>query len=189
MPFILGTHLSVAVFFFPFVYIITDIVGHLYGKELAKQFVYAGFLSIVIFLLYSIISVSMPWSPKGEWVHQSYNTIFGISFRMSLASVLAYIIAEYQDVISFFFFEKVFRGRGFWLKSNLSNLWSQLLDTFIFMFVAFLGVYSVPTIIMMGLPWYIYKVLMGIIYTPLSYFVIGLLSRDESDTIKREITT
>ena len=54
MPFLFGTHLSVAVFFFPFVFCITDVIGQVYGKQMAKNFVWAGFLSILLFLLFII---------------------------------------------------------------------------------------------------------------------------------------
>jgi len=175
MPFIAGTHLSVAVFFFPFVFLTTDVIGQVYGQKMAKNFVLAGFLSVLLFLLYSFISLALPWSVDGLKFQDSYKIIFSVSFRMSVASLLAYLIAEYQDVIAFFFFKKKFGGQGFWLQSNLSNLWSQLLDTLIFMFVAFGGVYSVKTIILISLPWWLYKVLMGFIYTPLSYVGIYLL--------------
>ena len=175
MPFLFGTHLSVAVLFFPFVFLTTDVIGQVYGKQMAKNFVWAGFLSILLFLAYSFISIIVPWSESGLWAKDAYNTIFGISFRMSIASILAYVIAEYQDVVAFFFFKKKLNNQAFWLQSNLSNLWSQLLDTLIFMFVAFAGVYSFKTIILMSLPWYLYKVTMGLFYTPLSYLGIKLL--------------
>ncbi len=175
MPFIFGTHLSVGVFFFPFVFLTTDVIGQVYGKQMAKNFVWAGFISMLLFLFYSFISVISPWSQSGAWVKEAYNTIFGISFRISLASILAYIIAEYQDIIAFFFFKNKLNNKAFWLQSNLSNLWSQLFDTFVFMFVAFAGIYSFKTIILMSIPWYLYKVGMGIFYTPLSYLGINLL--------------
>ncbi|MFA5109147.1 MAG: queuosine precursor transporter [Patescibacteria group bacterium] len=175
MPFIFGTHLSVSVFFFPFVFLTTDVVGQVYGKKMAKNFVWAGFISICLFLIYSLISLPLPWSPSGLWAKESYDTIFSISFRMSLASLLAFVVAEYQDVIAFFFFKNKLGDKAFWLQSNLSNLWSQLLDTLIFMFIAFLGVYSIKTIILMSIPWWLYKVTMGIFYTPLSYLGIYLL--------------
>lgn len=178
MPFLFGTHLSVAVFFFPFVFLTTDVIGQVYGKKMAKNFVFAGFISIVLFLIYSLISLPLPWSSSALWAKEQYNTIFGISFRMSIASLLAFIIAEYQDVIAFFFFKKKLGDKAFWLQSNLSNLWSQLLDTLIFMFVAFLGIFSVKTILLMSLPWWIYKVAMGFLYTPLSYLGIYLLKYD-----------
>ncbi|MFA6322716.1 MAG: queuosine precursor transporter [Candidatus Buchananbacteria bacterium] len=181
MPFLFGTHLSVAIFFFPFVFLTTDVIGQVFGKAMAKNFVWAGFLSILLFLAYSIISVIVPWSADGLWAKDAYNTIFGISFRMSIASILAYIIAEYQDVIAFFFFKKKLNNQAFWLQSNLSNLWSQLFDTYVFMFVAFAGIYSIKTIILMGIPWYLFKVIMGVFYTPLSYLGIKLLKHENSN--------
>jgi hypothetical protein len=175
MPFIFGTHLSVAVFFFPFVFITTDVIGQVYGKEMAKNFVLAGFFSICLFMIYSLISLNLPWATDGLKFKDSFATIFGISLRMSLASLAAYLIAEYQDVISFFYFKKKLNNKAFWLQSNLSNLWSQLVDTVIFMTIAFAGVYSLKTIILMSAPWYIYKIAMGIFYTPLSYLGIYIL--------------
>lgn len=181
MPFIFGTHLSVSVFFFPFVFITTDVVGQVYGKKMAKFFVWAGFLSIVLFLLYSLISLQMPWSPQGLWAQEGYNTIFGVSFRISIASLLAFVIAEYQDVVTFFFLKKVTKKDRFWFNSNLSNLWSQLLDTLVFMTVAFVGIYSFKIILLMSIPWWIYKVCMGAFYTPLSYVGIYFLRDKEHE--------
>src|SRR3989338_7802630 len=106
MPFIFGTNLSVGVFCFPIVFIMTDMIGEIYGKKMAKNFVLAGVISIVLFLFYSLISTSMPWAEKGLWVKDSYNQVFGLSARISIASLTAFFIAEYQDVIAFFFFPK-----------------------------------------------------------------------------------
>ena len=175
MPFIFGTHLSVAVFFFPFVFLMTDIVGQVYGKPMARNFVLAGFISICLFMVYSFISLFVPWAQEGLKFKEGFNQVFGVSLRMSFASLLAYLIAEYQDVAAFFFFKKKLKNRAFWLQSNLSNLWSQLLDTVIFMLIAFAGIYSIKTILLIGLPWWLYKVGMGFIYTPLSYLGVYLL--------------
>lgn len=175
MPFFLGLHVSVAVFFFPFVFLTTDVIGEVYGKKVAKLFVLAGFIATVLFILYSFLSLLMPWAQAGEWVHPSYNTVFGISVRIAIASVIAFIIGEYQDVISFFFFRGLWGTTNFWLRSNLSNLWSQLLDTVIFMTIAFYGVYDNHTLITIIISWWLFKVAMGILYTPLSYVALRLL--------------
>ncbi len=175
MPFLFGTHLSVAVFCFPIVFIMTDVIGEVYGKKMAKNFVFAGILSILLFLLYSFISLVVPWARAGMWAQDGFNLIFGISARFSIASLVAYAIGEYQDVLSFFFFKKYIGEKNFWLRSNLSNLWSQLLDSSIFMFIAYLGVLPVKTILLIIIPWWIYKVFMGFLYTPLSYLGIYLL--------------
>lgn len=186
MPFIWGTHLSVSIVFFPIIFIMTDVIGEVYGKKISKLFVLSGVISILLFVLYSIISVIAPWSEKGLWVKESYNQIFAVTVRMSIASLLAFVIAEYQDVFSFFFLKKKFGDKYFWLRSNLSNLWSQLLDSIIFTVVAFLGIYPVKTLIMMIIPWWIFKVIMGFVYTPLSYWGIHLLRGGKKQIIKDE---
>ena len=180
MPFLFGLHLSVAVFSFPFVFLTTDVIGEVYGKRMAKFFVLAGFIATAIFILYSFLSIAMPWDPAGEWVHQSYNQIFGISLRMAIASLVAFAIAEYQDVISFFFFRKWFGESKFWLRSTLSNLWSQMLDTVIFMTIAFAGVYPTPVLLRIIITWWLFKVAMGILYTPLSYVGLRLLKDEKT---------
>jgi len=175
MPFIFGSHLSVAVFSFPVVFLMTDVIGEIYGKRAAKFFVLAGFISTALFIIYSFLSLAMPWSDDGQWARQGYNQIFGISLRMAIASLAAFLIAEYQDVFSFFFFRKKLGTKFFWLRSLLSNLWSQLLDSLIFMVIAFAGVYTTKTLISIIISWWLYKVAMGALYTPLSYIGLSLL--------------
>ncbi|MBI4088057.1 queuosine precursor transporter [Candidatus Kaiserbacteria bacterium] len=180
MPFFFGLHVSVAVFFFPFVFLVTDVIGEVYGKKMAKLFVLAGFIATLLFVLYSFLSLALPWAAAGEWVHTSYDTVFGISLRIAIASVIAFIVGEYQDVISFFFFKARFGSRFFWLRSNLSNIWSQLLDTVLFMTIAFYGVYDNKTLVSIMVSWWLFKVVMGFLYTPLSYVGLWLLRDKEA---------
>jgi len=175
MPFIFSSHLSVGVFSFPIVFLTTDVIGEIYGKRAAKLFVLAGFVSTALFIFYSFLSLAMPWSADGELAKQGYNLVFGISTRIAIASLTAFVIAEYQDVIAFFFFRDKLGTKNFWLRSNLSNLWSQLLDTVIFMTIAFVEIYPTRVLISIIITWWLYKVAMGMLYTPLSYIGLRLL--------------
>lgn len=174
MPFIFGTHLSTAIFAFPFVFLTTDVIGEVYGKPLARLFVKMGILATALFLVWNWLSNVMPASPDFFQL-SSYNEIFGLTFRFALASLIAFAIGEYQDVFSFFFLKAKMGGRLFWLRSNLSNLWGQLVDTVIWSSIAFLGVYPLKTIIAIIIPWWLFKFGMGVLYTPLSYLGIRLL--------------
>ncbi len=182
MPFPLGLHVSVGVFMFPFVFLTTDVVGEIYGKRIARLFVLSGAVSTVLFILYSLVSLATPWAAAGEWAHVGYDQIFGISLRIAIASVVAFVVGEYQDIIAFFFLrdrlKNAFGTRLFWLRSNLSNLWSQLLDTVLFMGIAFYGIYDTRTLLTLILSWWLFKVLMGVLYTPLSYIGLRLLRAD-----------
>lgn len=175
MPFFFDSHLSVGVFSFPIVFLMTDVIGEVYGKKVAKYFVLAGFVSTALFIFFSALSMAMPWSADGAWVQQGYDQIFGVSIRIAVASLAAFAIGEYQDVFSFFFFRAKLGSKYFWLRSNLSNLWSQFLDTVIFMVIAFAGVYENDTLISIIITWWLYKFAMGLLFTPLSYVGLWLL--------------
>jgi len=177
MPLPFGLHLSVAFVCFPIVFVMTDIIGEVYGKRMAKLFVLAGFISIAFFIFYSLISLALPWDAKGMWAHDSYNTVFNVSLRFAIASIVAYVIGEYQDVLSFFFFKGNIGAKYFWVRSNLSNLWSQLIDSALFTLIAFVGTgrYDTQALIVIIITWWLFKVFMGFVYTPLSYLGIRLL--------------
>jgi|SRR3989344_2151687 len=188
MPFLFGSHLTVAVFSFPIVFLMTDVIGEVYGKYWAKLFVRVGFISTALFIGYSFLSLSLPWAESGLWAKEGYNLIFGVSRRIALASLVAFIVAEYQDVLTFFFVRERIGAGLFWLRSLLSNLWSQLLDSAIFMTIAFAGVYPNKTLISIIITWWLYKVLMGLLYTPLSYLGIKILKGDSNASPNENIS-
>ncbi len=179
LPFIFSTHLSVSIISFPIVFIMTDVIGEVYGKKMANNFVIAGILSILLFLFYSFVSSIAPWAEASMWAKDSYNTIFGLSARFSIASIVAFIVGEYQDVLSFFFLKNKIGEKKFWLRSNLSNLWSQFFDSAVFIFIAYVGTgrYSFKGMIILIIGWWIYKVIMGFLFTPLSYLGIRALRK------------
>lgn len=178
MPFVFGTHLSTAIFAFPLVFLMTDVVGEVYGKAHARAFVRMGFLSLVVFLLFNALSNVMPTSAEFR-MPDAYNQIFSLSLRFTFASLIAFIVGEYQDVFSFFFLKARLGGKYFWLRSNLSNFWGQLIDTTIWFSIAFIGVYPLKVIVLMAIPWWLFKFGMGVLYTPLSYAGIWLLRQPE----------
>jgi queuosine precursor transporter len=181
MPFLFDTQLSVGIFMFPFVFLMTDVIGEVYGKKIAKYFVLAGFIATGIFILYSFLSLAMPWGHRLPVPMESYNDVFGLSLRFAIASVVAFVVAEYQDVISFFFFKRLFGKLGFWFRSTLSNIWSQFLDTALFMAIAYVGILPWEVIVGIAIPWWLYKVAMGFFYTPLSYAGIWLLKEETAE--------
>src|SRR3989338_7906681 len=99
--------------------------------------------------------------------------------RIAIASLVAFAVSEFQDVATFFFVKQKIGEKMFWLRSLLSNIWSQLLDSILFMVIAFYGVYSNEALVRIIITWWLFKVAMGLLYTPLSYLGIRLL-RDKT---------
>ena len=137
MPFLFGTHLSLAVFFMPILFIMTDIIGQLYGREMSKQFIFAGLIALIFFTLGNFLTNLFPWSPSTySRIGEAYDTIFSLSIRVSIASLLAYFLSEYTDVVVFFATKKL--TSNFFIGSTLSNIISQAIDTAVFMSIAFI---------------------------------------------------
>ena len=175
MPFAFGLNLSVGAFMFPVVFVMTDVIGEVYGKSVARLFVLAGFIATALFTLYALLALSVPWASAGARMQPSYDAVYAVNMRIALASLTAFVVAEYQDVVAFFFFKRILRDRQFWLRSNLSNLWSQLLDTALFMTIAFWGVYDNNELIRLVFTWWVFKVTMGMLCTPLAYAGVALM--------------
>lgn len=174
-PFLFGTHLSFAVFTLPFVFITTDVIGKVYGKELAKRFVFLGFSALLVWTIFTLIATALPWASQSYGrIGVAYDTLFALSIRIVCASLIAFLVSEYLDVLVFFRLKN--QKQSFWLASFFSNLASQLLDTMIFMTIAFVGFYDTEKILMMALPYWLYKVSMGVLYMPFSYLALSYLS-------------
>lgn len=185
MPFLFGLHISVGVFMFPVVFLMMDVIGEVYGKRIAKLFVLAGVLATALFILYSLICMLAPWAQDGLWAKDSYNTIFAVSVRISIASVIAFVVGEYQDVITFFFFRRRWGGSKFWLRSMVSALWSQFLDTVLFITIAFYGVYPNSVLLNLIISWWLFKVAAGALYSPLMYVGLWLLRGSSTKSTSR----
>lgn len=180
MPLPFDQHLSVGIFMFPIVFLMTDVVGEVYGKKIAKWFVLAGIVSTALWIFYNFLSLALPWSDTTHFAYGAYETVFGTSVRIAIASIVAFAVAEYQDVLSFFFFKKHVKQGGFAVRSTLSNLWGQFLDTVLFMVIAFYGVMPTAMLVSVIFTWWLFKVAMGVVYTPLAYVGIRML-REKDD--------
>ena len=124
MPFLFGTHLSVAVFFLPFVFVTIDIVGQVYGPSASRMFVRSGFIALVFFLFANILSEYAPWSANTyARIGESYDAIFSLSFRVGIASLFAFLTSELIDVWVFFRAKQIFSN--FFIASTISNIVSQ----------------------------------------------------------------
>jgi uncharacterized integral membrane protein (TIGR00697 family) len=179
MPFLFDTHLSVSIFFFPIVFLLTDVIGEVYGREVSRMFVRMGLYATLFFTLANLLANLVPFE-AGFYLTDAYIQVFGLSFRFALASLVAFAVGEYQDVFSFFYLKAKLNGRFFLLRSLLSNVWSQLLDSVIWFGIAYAGVMPVKEILLTLIPWWIFKVIAGAFYSPLTIPVIKFLKKDES---------
>ncbi|AKB62727.1 queuosine precursor transporter [Methanosarcina mazei] len=178
---IFGIVTSVGLFGYPPTFLITDIVEEVKGREVTKIFVHAGFLSLCIALFFIFVSTGLPPSPLYPH-NEAYNHVFSGSLRIILASMIAFLISQYHDIWAFNFWKKKTNGRCLWLRNNLSTIVSQLLDSTVFMFIAFYHAgpeMGAAAIFSMILPLWILKVIFALLDTPFVYLGVKWLASGE----------
>lgn len=176
---ILGIRVSVGIFFVPLLFLITDIIADVHGAQKARRFVFLAIGIMLFSILMVYISIIMP--ANETWGNQeAYAEIFGATLRMTLASIIAFVISQTHDVWAFSFLKRKTHGKYLWLRNNLSSWTSQFIDTTIFMFVAFYHVtpkFTVPFIFSLIIPYWLFKVVFAIIDTPLCYVGVKWLKK------------
>jgi queuosine precursor transporter len=172
-----GISTSVAIFLVPFTFLITDIVSEVKGERIARQFLLAGVLAIVMILVFTSIFVLL--EPHDRYPYnEEYRTIFGASLRIMVASIVALVISQFHDIWAFSFWKRKTQGRFLWLRNNASTMVSQAIDTLLFMFIAFWHVapqFDALFILQLALPYYLFKIGFAIVDTPLVYLGVRFL--------------
>lgn len=170
--------ISVGILPYPITFLITDLISEIYGQKKANQVVTAGifasFFSMGIILLANY-STAIPSSPVDD---STFSAVFALSPLGVLASMLAYLVAQYIDITIYHFWKRVTKGRMLWLRNNFSTFSSQFIDTFTV--VGLLCIFGV-------LPWnmfygllvsgVIFKIMIALLDTPLLYFFVYLMRK------------
>lgn len=169
---------SVGILPYPITFLITDLISEIYGAKKANQIVTAGifasFFSLVIIWL-AEIAPAIPTSPIND---TTFSKVFALSPIAVLASMVAYLLAQYVDIAIYHFWKRLTKGKYMWLRNNFSTFLSQFIDTFIV--VGLLCIFNV-------LPWhsfyglvvsgFLFKVLVAFLDTPLLYLFVYLFRR------------
>ncbi len=173
---------SVGILLFPILFLITDIIEEVHGKEKTKEFVIIAFIVLVIVLIVTVIAVALPHAARScfgiETLQYDYNTIFGTTIRIFIASIIAFFIAQSHDIWSFNFWKKKTKGEFLWLRNNFSTIVSTFIDTNLFIFIAFYGLgdkFTGWAIFEIIIPYWIIKVLFALFDTPFCYLGVRWL--------------
>jgi len=176
-----GVRVSVGIFFMPVLFLVTDIVGEVKGQKHASLFVRMSIL--MLGLLFVMTGIAVKITPHPTWdLQEQYMQVFGMSMRMSLASLASFSVSQTIDIRIFMFFKRISGGKNLWIRNNVSTMTSQFVDTVIFMFIAFYHIspkFTVAYVFSLVIPYWIFKVIFALIDTPLCYLGVKCLSKKE----------
>lgn len=199
----LSFNMSAGVLTWPLVFIMTDIINEYFGL---KQVRFLSILaSILIAFAFVVVGFAMRLSPSDFWVNQTisgqpvnmnlaFNGIFGQGMWIIVGSITAFLIGQIADVLIFHQIKNITGERALWLRATGSTLFSQLIDSFVVIFIAF---YLNPQyswtwqmVAAIGLVNYSYKFVIAVLMTPVLYIVHtiidGFLGKDLAHKMLKE---
>lgn len=152
------------------IFLATDAISEKYGLKEAKKAVIIGFVSLLFFVL--VMQISLLFTPQSGDVHTAMDVIFGLIPRIALGSLIAYILSQWFDVYLFQFIKKKsVNDEKLYLRNIVSTVSSQLIDTLIFVPIAFLGVFELAIVLDIFITTYFIKLLIALIDTPFIYWI------------------
>jgi uncharacterized integral membrane protein (TIGR00697 family) len=178
----LALSLTCGVLLWPLEFIITDIVNEYYGPKAVRRISYIAVALITYAFLMFYVAMKVPGADfwYGTKVEEgvpdmglAFNAVFGQGIWIILGSIVAFFVSQLVDVFVFHKIKKATGEKKVWLRATGSTLVSQLVDSFIVLFIAFyLGQgWSMQKVLAICLVNYAYKSFMAIVLTPLIYFI------------------
>lgn len=131
--------ISAGVLPYPVTFLITDLLSEIYGRKRTNRVVISGFIASAFVLGVLWLGMQFP-SIEGSPVNDcEYSKVFGNSWRVVMASMIAYLSAQLVDVRVYHFWKDLTKGKHLWLRNNGSTIFSQFIDTTLVVGVLFVG--------------------------------------------------
>jgi uncharacterized integral membrane protein (TIGR00697 family) len=161
--------MSAGIIPFPLTFVLTDLINEFYGKKGARFVTFVG-LGMAIFAV-GLLSITrvIPATPNSPIPHQAFEAVFGLSGRMFLASLTAYLIGQFLDIQVFHTLRRLTKEKMLWLRTTGSTVMSQLMDSLVVTFVAFSGKLAFIDITHIAMNNYGVKFLIALSLTPICY--------------------
>ena len=154
---------------FASIYLATDILNDIYGRKVAKRAVWLGFSSTLVMII--VMQMSLHFIPAPEDISQkALSTIFDLVPRIALGSIIAYIIGQHVDVFIFSMIKKVFQSdKTFFIRAYGSTVLSSIIDTALFVTIAFIGTLPASVVFEIFITTYVLKLVSTIFNVPFGY--------------------
>lgn len=183
LPFLGPVTFGAGVLFFPISYIFGDVMTEVYGYGRDRRVVWAGFSALIFASLMAWVVVSLP--PADSAFMREYQGhlqgVFGNAWRIAGGSMIAFWSGSFSNSFVMAKMKVWMEGRSLWMRTIGSTLVGELVDSSLFYFIAFYGIWATGDIVKVTLAQYVLKTGWEIVMTPVTYRVVGFLKRAENE--------
>jgi uncharacterized integral membrane protein (TIGR00697 family) len=178
--------LTCGVLLWPLEFVMTDIINEYYGPKAVRRISITAVLLISYAFLMFYLAIHVP--AADFWISSrtkagvpdmqlAFDSVFGQGMRIIVGSLVAFLVSQIVDVTVFHKIKKRTGEKHVWLRATGSTVVSQLVDSYIVLFIAFSGIFTWQQILAIGIMNYTYKFLMALLLTPVIYLVEGRIEK------------
>jgi len=182
LPVLGAVVLGAGALFFPISYVFGDILTEVYGYSRARRVIWAGFAGLGFASFMAAVVVALP--PAPFWKHQAaYEVAFGSTWRIVAASMIAYFCGEFVNSYVLAKMKILTAGKWLWTRTIGSTIAGEAVDSALFYPLAFYGSGIIPDdkLPLVMAAQFIVKVSVEVVFTPITYKVVGFLKRAERE--------
>ena len=182
MTTVAGISFPAGVFAFPISFLVTDVINEVWGKKEAGYTVKLGFTASVGFTLFTMLAVWLPaadfWPLQGEFA-----TILAAVPRITIAGLTAFIFSQNTDLWIFDRLKALHKGKHLWIRNNVSTMTAQLVDSLIFIVIAFYGTMPIEALFAMVFSQWAVKLVLAALDTPFVYWGVKWAKKGEEENV------
>lgn len=170
------------VLFFPISYVFGDILTEVYGYARSRRVIWTGFAALAFAVIMAWVIVKLP--PAPFWNNQgAYEIAFGSTWRIAIASLVAFVCGEFVNSFVLAKMKILTAGRWLWTRTIGSTIFGEGVDSILFYPLAFYDSGIIPNdkLPLVMLSQFVAKVSVEILFTPLTYRIVGWLKRAEQE--------
>ena len=170
------------VLIFPIAYILNDVIAEVWGYRKARLIIWSGFAMNILMVLFFSLAISLPFAHF--WTdQQSFAKIIGSTPRIVFASIMAYLVGSFLNAYIMSRMKVRSQGKNFGLRAIVSTLAGESADSFIFISVAFAGIFQARSLIIMIATQALLKTIYEIIVLPLTTIVVNWIKKVENQNV------
>lgn len=184
---IFGLIFTAADVLFPITYILNDVFTEVYGFNKSRLVIWTSFLCNLVMVIIFKITIELP-SDSSFMIQNEIIDVLGSTHRILIASFSAYIIGNFANAIILSRLKVKTKGKYLALRTIVSTLVGEGIDTIIFVPMVFVGILDINSLLSLILNIYVLKVFLEVVLTPVTYKVIGFIKRkEEIDVFDNEL--
>jgi len=182
LPYFGNVTFGAGILFFPIAYFFGDILTEVYGYAYDRRAVWAGFAALAFAAIMAQIVIALPVAPGSYMANyqQGMETVFGNSWRIALASMIAFWSGSFVNSYTLAKMKILTSGRFLWMRTIGSTATGELVDSSLFYLLAFYGIWPLNEVLAVAASQYLLKTAWEVLATPLTYWAVGFLKRKEN---------